>query len=366
MSFSNPWKTAPREPGTPVQTLANLRGEVAFRRKLADQHVTGRMRLPDYFGKEEHDAILRARMAATVREMRGLQARGVRLSPFLELGAERGQRSLALVNDLGAAGIAADISFDQLKTAEHFARLFGKPDLPLRVCCDANRLPVRSGSLAFVFCYEALHHFPALAPVIRELHRVLGRGSFYFNEEPYRRPRLPLIRRRAKAYAQESRQRSKALRYLSRIFVEEPCDEREHGILENHDIPLREWIAACRIFDARELTLASLEGRLRSRLGDGVAPRNALNALLGGGITGLCGKTADAPAAATPLDALICPDCLADRGEEAPLRPAEGGLDCPACGVRHPQIEGVYLLLPRELFRALYPELCAAAGARSP
>ncbi len=364
MSFSNPWKTA-RRTGDSAQTLDHLRGEVAFRRKLAVQHVTGRMVLPDFFGKEEHDAILRERMARTVRDLRALQTRGLRLSPFLELGAERGQRSLALVNDLGAEGIAADISFDQLRTTEHFAQLFGKPALPLRVCCDANRLPVRSGSLAFAFCYEVLHHFPSPAPAIRELHRTLGGGFFYFNEEPYRRPRLPLIRRRVKADAPAARQRGKALRYLSRLFTEEPCDEREHGILENHDIPLREWVAACRPFDTRELTLASLEGRVRSRLGERVAPRNALNALLGGGITGLCRKTAGPPAAATPLDALICPDCQADRRQESPLRPADGGLSCAACGILHPQVDGVYMLLPEDLFRALYPELFGAAGGRS-
>ena len=356
MPISNPWKTAP---GTsePVQTLDHARGEVAFRRKLAEQHVTGRMILPDYFGKEEHDAILRERMATTVRDLRALQARKIRLSPFLEIGAERGQRSLALINELGASGLAADLSFDQLKTTEHFARLFHQPKLPVRVCCDANQLPVRSGSLSFVFGYEVLHHFPSPAPVIRELHRTLGGGVFYFNEEPYRRPRFPIFHRRAKETSPETRRQPKAIRYLSRFFVDEPCCEREHGILENHDIPLGEWIAACRLFDTRELTAASIEGRVRSRLGERLALRNALNVLLGGGITGLCGKTADSPIAATPLDALICPDCRVAHRQESPLRPADRGLICATCGTRHPQVDGVYILLPKELFRALYPAI---------
>jgi SAM-dependent methyltransferase/uncharacterized protein YbaR (Trm112 family) len=346
-----------------AQTLANLRGEIEFRRKLAEQHVSGRLLLLDYYGKDAHDAILRERMATTLREISALQARGVQLSPFLELGAERGQRALVLVNDLGANGIAADISFDQLKTAEHFARLFGKPKLPLRVCCDVNHLPLRSGSLPLVFCYEFLHHFPALAPIVQEIHRVLGRGAFFFNEEPYHRPRLPLFRQRQKVYAAESLKRGKVVRYLAKFFTEEWCDEREHGIVENHDIPLREWIAACQIFDERDLTAASLEGRIRSRLGDRLGLRHLLNLLLGGGVTGLCRKQGSqhTPAPANLAELLICPDCLTKKQTEAALQTISGGLRCPSCTTSFPQMDGVQFLLPTDLFRALYPELAASS-----
>jgi SAM-dependent methyltransferase/uncharacterized protein YbaR (Trm112 family) len=346
-----------------AQTLSNLRGEIEFRRKLAEQHVTGRILLPDYYGKAAHDAILRERMATTLREIAALQARGVQLSPFLELGAERGQRALVLVNDLGCEGIAADISFDQLKTAEHFAQLFGKPKLPLRVCCDVNHLPFRSGFFPFVFCYEFLHHFPALAPIVQEVHRVLGNGAFYFNEEPYHRPRLPLFRQRQKVYAAESLKRGKVVRYLAKFFTEEWCDEREHGILENHDIPLREWIAACQIFDERDLTAASLEGRIRSRLGERLGLRNLPNRLLGGGVTGLCRKqgSSSTPAPAKLAEMFICPDCLQKTKTEATLQIIAGGLRCPSCSASFPQVEGVQLLLPTDLFRALYPELAASS-----
>ncbi len=342
-----------------AQTLSNLRGEIEFRRKLAEQHVTGRLLLPDYYGKEAHDAILRERMATTLREIGALRDRGVQLAPFLELGAERGQRSLVLVNDLGCDGIAADLSFDQLKTAGHFARLFGKPKLPLRVCCDVNHLPFRSGFFPFVFCYEFLHHFPALAPIVRDIHRVLGNGAFFFNEEPYHRPRLPLFRQRQKVYAAASLRRNKVLRYLAKFFTEEWCDEREHGIVENHDIPLREWIAASRLFDARELTAASLEGRIRSRLGDRLGPRNLLNLMLGGGITGFCQKHAATavPTSSHPLEALICPDCLTQHQAEQRVQPCAGGLRCALCGATFPQADGVYFLLPTGLLRALYPDV---------
>jgi hypothetical protein len=51
-----------------TQTLDNLRGEIEFRRKLAEQHVNGQMLLPDYYGKDVHDLIL--------RDLTALQARG--------------------------------------------------------------------------------------------------------------------------------------------------------------------------------------------------------------------------------------------------------------------------------------------------
>lgn len=344
-----------------TQTVSNLRGEIEFRRKLAEQHVTGRMILPDYYGKDAHDEILRERMATTLREMGSLLARGVCLSPFLELGAERGQRSLVLCNDLGAEGLAVDISFDQLKTAEHFARLFGKPKLPVRVCCDVNHLPLRSGSLPFVFCYEFLHHFPELTPVFHEVHRVLADGTFFFNEEPYHRPKLVLFRQRQKIYAGSVLRRNKLLRFLAKFFTEEICDEREHGIVENHDISLRAWLAACLIFGEHDLIAASLEGRIRSRLGDRVTWRNSLNLLLGGGVTGLGTKrncTCGA-AAMNPVKLLICPDCLTQTRQEHTLQPFAGGLRCAVCDAHFPQVEGVYFLLPAELFRALYPEIAA-------
>ena len=318
--------------GTAVQThtLDNLRGEIEFRRKLAEQHVTGRMLLPDYYGKDAHDLILRERMATTLRDLMALQARGVRLAPFVELGAERGQRSLVLVNDLQTDGIAADISFHQLQAAAHFARLFDKPKLPLRLCCDANRLPLRSDAFPFVFCYEFLHHFPELTPVVREIHRILAGGTFFFSEEPYRRPKLVLYRQRQKIYAGSSLRRSKVLRFLSKFFSEEVFDECEHGIVENHAIPPRDWLAALALFDAHELTAASLEGRLRSRLGARVAWRNLPNILLGGGIGGTCTKQGLAPAAppANLADLLVCPDCRERTGAYVALRVIADGLQC--------------------------------------
>src|SRR5919197_1424784 len=113
------------KPKVPRQNLEHLEAEIRFRAKLATQHVSGDVLLPDYYKKAEHDQILAERVDATQRQMHELVARGIRVFPFLELGAERGQRSLVLTNDFGATGFAADISYHQLATMEHFAGIFG-------------------------------------------------------------------------------------------------------------------------------------------------------------------------------------------------------------------------------------------------
>jgi SAM-dependent methyltransferase len=347
------------------QTIDQLRAEIAFREKLSRQHVTGEVVLPDYYRKEEHDEILGQRMDATRRTMRRLRDRGVRIGPFLELGAERGQRSLVLANDLGVDGIAADISYHQLRTMEHFAELFGLDRLPLRVCCDANRLPFRGGSFPFVFAYQFLHHFPALAPVVAEIRRVMAGGHFWLAEEPYRRVlKLPLYRQRAKIYAESRLRRNRYLRLIESFLSEESCDETEHGVIENDDLPLSEWVEAMSSFDrwtARLLSIYDLTSTFRGRPGI----RNMPNWLLGGLIEGLC-RQAGPPAiteAAGIEAALACPDCELDgpAGMARPdLEPVTDGLHCSRCGFTFPRRDGVLFLLPQGELRALYPEIADA------
>ena len=351
------WKRPLKE-----QNLSHLKGEIAFRKKLARQHVTGEMLLPDYYAKETHDRILRDRVNATIRDIRGLGRPGG-LSPFLELGAERCQRSLVLTNDFGARGFAVDISFDQLKTAAHFADVFDRPKLPLRVCCDANRLPFRTGSFPLIFCYAFLHHFPSPAPVVREARRVMSEGVFFFKEEPFKRPKIVLYKQRQGAGPTSALRNSKAVRFLEKFISDEHGDERGHGIIENDAISLKTWIRALSVFERRQVTVSSVEGRVRTRLGDRVAMRNLPNMLLGGEIEGVCGKE-DLGAGQEPrelTDLMVCPDCVrgpntSPAGPPA-LRKKPGGFACRACGSTFPVIDDIIMLLPSKLFRELYPEL---------
>jgi len=353
-----------------MQSIQNLKGEVAFRRLLSRQHVTGEVLLPDYFGKDEHDAILAGRVETTRRDMKRLASQGVSLSPFVELGAERCHRAMVLVNEMGAAGIAADISLDQLRTARHFASLFGWRNLPLRVCCDVNHLPIRNRAVPFVFCYEFLHHFPDIKPVVEQVHRILADGHFYFSEEPFKRPRVRLYRQRAKIYAKHVLRRSKIVRTLEKFISEPWSDELEHGIVENDRISIAEWIEALAVFDEKSVRLASVGGRITSRLEAKIRLANLPNRLLGGGIAGLCRKKDDFPPSVPGqmTDLLLCPDCLAAARNSQALSPnwesSPDSIRCAACGSVYPIVDEVVLLLERGLFKNLYPE--HVAGRRSP
>jgi len=350
-------------PSEPRQTIDNLKGEIAFRAKLAVQHVSGEVLLPDYYQKADHDRILQDRVEATHRKMNELATLGINLSPFLELGAERGQRSLVLTNDFGANGIAVDISYHQLKSMEHFAKLFNRPTLPMRICCDANHLPFKSNSFPFIFCYEFLHHFPALGPIVREIHRVAARGYFYFDEEPFRRAvKLALYRQRSKIYSERALRKHWYLRLIESFISESPCDEVEHGVIENEKLSLTEWLTALSIFEQRDIDLVSLD-KLRSKLGRRLRPSNILNYLLGGSIAGLCRKAPES-AKDGPVelrDTLACPDCMTRRNAGALDRPSlvevRWGYRCVECGFTYPCIDGIIFLLPPGQLQQLYPEL---------
>lgn len=357
----------PTEPEHPRQSLRNLKGEIDFRAKLARQHVRGEIVLPDYYAKEEHDRILLERVKATGEKMTELAHLGVQFSPFLELGAERGQRSLVLTNDFRASGVAADISYHQLGTLDHFSRLFRREKLPTRICCDANHLPFKNNSFPFIFCYGFLHHFPSLGPVMSEIYRVLGDGHFYFDEEPFKRVlKVRLYRQKDKIYSQATLNRHKYRRLIDSFVSDESSDEVEHGIIENADISLAEWRSALSRFHERDVELVSI-ANVRSKLGDRLRLNNVGNLLLGGKISGLCRKRARAERPSTDiLGLLACPDCTSRNSRDVVERPAlvklAGGFRCSRCGANYPEREGILFLLPRAELEELYPALVTPGG----
>jgi SAM-dependent methyltransferase len=337
-----------------IQELRNKRGEVEFRRLLYQQQVGGEAVLKDELDASEIEGVLHERMQETRTAIGQLSRQGVVISPYLEIGAERGQRALVLENDLCATGAALDLSHDLLRSCEHYAQRFAKPKLPFRVCADAYQLPFRTGSLPFVFCYQTLHHFPDLDPIVAEIHRVLAPGGhFFFAEEPYRRVlHWRLIRTRGTARRENRGRLHKLLRAL---FVEESYTEEEYGVLENHDIPLGVWKAAMRRFDSGSATLS-----LDRFVVDAYRPRNPLAFaalyLLGGRLSGLYRKAGELRDHASSIeDALISP--LRPNGAaETPLTRGERGFDS-ATGERYPVVDGIAMLMPPEGLAELYPEM---------
>jgi len=343
------------------QNIDNLKSEIRFREKLARQHVDGEVVLADYMAKEDHDVVMKERVTTTFTAMKKLQNNGVPLGPFIELGAERGQRSLVLTNDFNAEGFAVDLSFAQLKTLDYWMEFFNKPKPPLRVCCNAYHLPFQSSSLNFAFCYQFLHHFPDPAPVIKEIHRVLAAGFFYFDEEPYKRFSLKLYRRKVN---NKPGKLKKYITFLESFIADQYEIEEEHGIIENDDIPLEDWVKFLEIFDEKRVSFRSAS-LFSSEMGKVSSMKIRLHKILGGVVSGLVKKkqTRDnnkKTAAKDLYDLLGCPVCVlpGQNGgtDRAPLVRRSDCLKCESCGVNYPIVDNVMILLPQNEIKYLYPK----------
>lgn len=346
---------------SPNQTIENIKAEIAFRDKLAKQHVTGEVLVPNYYTKNEHDKIMLQRVNATKSAMENLQKHGHTLSPFIELGAERGQRALVLQNDFGAEGFAVDISHAQLKTMEYFAEFLGYSKLPLRVCCNAYNLPFKSNSFLFAFCYAFLHHFPNPQPILKEIFRVLSDGSFFFDSEPFKRIfTLNLYQQSAKNYWKKN----KLLNFLESFIAVPYSEEEKYGILENDNISLSDWIAHFSVFENKELYLKYPRfSKWSTKLDRKVSILNLPNAIVGGTISGLCTKEEDNKEWKYPenlYDFLACPACQVSESvsslESPSLVKYSDFLKCELCEAEYPIINNIIVLLTPQELMEFYPQ----------
>jgi len=342
------------------------KGEIEFRRKLAAQQVSGVRSLEDEFDGPGITKILADRMRKTRDEIALIRERGVNISPYLEIGAERCQRSLVMENDLGATGAAADLSFDMLKSCGHYMSVFGKSRAPLRVCCDANALPFLSGSIPFVFCYQTLHHFPDPGPIVAEIARVLSPGGYFsLNEEPFRKVLHLGLYKGRKIYSQSAPAPGKLRDTLDFFFSESDCNEVAHGVIENDRISLGAWRRALSVFDEKDFKLRTIKKMETGLFGAGGLGKLAVAWLFGGEIRGLGRKAGTPPAVPRPPgESLACPVCAA-RGGESPVRLAASGASCAGCGSSFPSDDGVLFLFAREKFEELYPEIFLKADLKA-
>jgi len=339
------------------QTIDNLKGEVDFRRKLSKQQVEGQHIFDDEFDRAGIEVVLRERMETTSRHIRSLIDKNFVISPYVEIGAERCQRSMVMETDLNAGGAAVDLSFDMLKSADYYKDVF-KKQLPLRICADLNHAPFKTGSIPFVFCYQTLHHFPDPAPIVAEVHRFIAPGGvFFFAEEPFKRGFHLSLYKTDKAFSTQHRDRGVLRKALDHLFADLTCNEVEHGVIENDDIPLKVWRKTLAVFDRKDIRLVSIN-RIASDLDESVIlPKRLFNSFWGGEITGTCYKAGKLEhSTGSILDALACPVCLAS-GKESDLKCAPDAFICQECGVQHPVKDGVVFLMEPELRGRIYPEI---------
>jgi len=341
------------------QQLESQLGEIAFRKKLVQQQVGEAQVFKDEYDRKGIEDILQQRMQKTYEQITALREKGIAVSPYLEIGAERGQRSLVMENDIGAAGAAADLSYDMLKSCDHYQNVFNKKKMPARLCCDANYLPFAGNSIPFVFCYETLHHFPDPTPIIKEIHRVLAAGGwFFFDEEPYRRVLHLDLYESKKIYSAEYRNAGLLKKTMDYFFAKRRCNETEHGIIENDEISLKIWKNALSIFAEKNIQLQSLKNHIQAELfASNSLAKYFFAWLMGGSIGGTCRKSGiHSEPGATILNALICPSCLGD-GIESALKPNDRGFQCSRCRKQFPVVNGIVFLLPGNKFKELYPEI---------
>jgi ubiquinone/menaquinone biosynthesis C-methylase UbiE/uncharacterized protein YbaR (Trm112 family) len=339
-----------------LQDLKNKVGEVKFRAKLFQQQVEGAATLNGELTSTEMLNEMRRRMVITRRDFAEIAQSGVLQSPFLELGAERGQRSLVLANDFGLDGYAADLSFESLRYADFLAQQEKLSKMPQRVCCDAYKLPFADDSIGFAFCYQTLHHFPDPTPIFRELYRVLRPGAvLHVDEEPIRRTwKLNLWKRRVFPKGRENKYVRYAKDYLLDFISEPHVSEVDYGICENDDISLTEWEKAIGQVENKKIRLKLLPiPRAMSRVShdsERWGLRSSMCQALGGILQATITAKPARQESAMPREPLCCPIC---RG---PLGTSLNSLFCERCSASYPTCEGILMLLPQEELQSLYPD----------
>jgi ubiquinone/menaquinone biosynthesis C-methylase UbiE len=345
------------------QPLKAQQGEIEFRKKLIRQQVGGENVFSDEFSSKEIENILLNRINKTIHLMSSLITRNIALSPYVEIGAERGQRSLAMENNMGLNGAAIDISFDMLKSCNHYQKVFKKEKAPQRICCDVYTLPFSSNSIPFAFCYQVLHHFPDPGIVLKELYRMLlPGGHFYFDEEPYEK-KLHLNLYKRKVYAKGTINERKIWKAIDYFFAREIKNEEDYSIVENDEISLKTWKQILQIFNEKEITITSVR-KIRSDLFN---PENRIiylmATLLGGEISGLCRKDGLKENHKKNInETLICPSCLNEKIEARVMQ--QGDIfQCVKCRKKYPLVDGILFLFPYDKLSELYPDIFKSIGA---
>lgn len=342
---------------TVCQPLSAQKGEIEFRKKLILHQIENENIFNDELSSDQIEKILQSRMDSTSKQINALQSNNIITTPYIEIGAERCQRSLMMENDLSSRGAALDISYHMLNSATYYKKVFNKIKVPLRICCNINNIPIKQNSVPFVFCYETLHHFPDPQPVINEIHRVLSPGgTFFFSEEPFKKVLHFNLYKSKKIYSPKSLSRNRIKKFFDYFFAEKSCNETKHGIIENENISLKEWKNALSIFNKKDISICSFRFLKSNLFNPKTRIKFMLVYLLGGEISGVCTKANTIPANITSIhDNLICPSCKT-AGMECALIKTNNSLICLKCKINYPIINDIIFLLSYKMLNELYPE----------
>lgn len=332
-------------------------GEVQFRQKLILQHLGQISYFPGVPNSKQILQLLKERIKNTTKILNELTRKKVALSPFLEIGAEKGQRSALLTSKFDAIGFALDLSFESLKTTKIFAKKLLLDKSPVLICADAENLPFADSSIPFVFAFETLHHFPKPDLAIAEMKRVCSLGGHvYFSEEPVKNKfNLGLWRRDFNLTPFE-----KILKVLLILpFISKLGGaEHSHSVIEN-EFSISDWKQALSIFEKPEVTVEPVFWGPKSTF---IAhnqswPVNPLTKLLidfeGGGITIFAKMTGNLPKFNKDILLLLrCPIC-----KKSPLSKLNSSLECRRCKANYPIRDDVLIILPPKQRGRLYPEI---------
>lgn len=342
-----------------VQTQKNKKGEVIFRKKLAEQFLGKTTHYPGEPTSDQYKSIIRDRIKDYTNYFKKLQKKNIPLGPYLELGAGVGQGAMLLQNSFTVQGFTSDISYETLQLADTYKKQLRYKKMPIRICCDLYNLPFRSGSIPFIFTFQTLHHLPDPYPALKEINRVLApAGFFYFNEEPISQwINLNLWRRdRNLRWFEKILKMFIILHFISRIGK----SETDHNILEE-TFSLDTWKKALDIFDNAEVNLSIFPfglniHKVKNDNSGWIKPaffKLFFLGLLGGGIEAIC-KKEDAGKKhniKSLFEILSCPNC---RNKPSLKIVNEGTLHCLQCKSYFRNKNGVYILLSKKQEKFLY------------
>lgn len=333
---------------TTLQSIKNKKAEVQFRTLLKE----GKFKHQEP-SDQELVKILEERVEKARTTFARLKNKGIKLSLFLEIGAERGQRSMLLASEFNADGYMLDISLESLQSADALKSQINLSVIPQPVCADAEALPFPDNSFAFVFTYQTLHHFPNPSPILKEIYRVLTPGgAFFFDEEPVRQLiNLRLWRRPTKLrWWEKMLKATTLLHFISEIGK----SETEAGIIETA-FDLKTWQKALDIFDEADVTLSVFPFGLpqtikKSKNPNWLIPPKTINFLvdlMGGGIAAICTKKGTLKPKRPVFTCSSCPS-------HSQLQRKKQYLLCPNCKDIYPIAHNIPILIEKNLRKKLY------------